>query len=200
MWNDYRKTFPSRYIKEGYFDKYIRKTVLAERPKKILDIGGGAEGTKVLKGLGTKVYLLDPYVNKKPSWIHKKVGWDIKLVFDLIVARGSINYLNKKELSKVKKLLVPGGIFIANTFASPPWERWSERRYKDIPGRSGLERYRYNPKKKIVEHELLPRGGRKIKHSFFYYSPKDYKNVFPGSEFIRYKANSIILYFKKSPA
>ncbi len=197
MWGNYRTTFPERYIQQGYFDEYIRKVALELNPKTILDVGGGSEGTEVLRELGIPVYLLDPYIPEKPWWMTGMVEWDTIERFDMIVARGSINYLARDELSKLSEFLDSRGVFVANTFLEHPPEKWVEREYRSISGQKGLERFRYNPKKKIIEHELIPESGDKITHSFFYYSPADYKKIFPNSRLIKYKDNSAILYFDK---
>lgn len=196
MWTNYKKTFPVQYIKLGYFDEYVRQIVLEKKLKLILDVGGGIDGSIILKNTDSEVYLLDPFISVKPEWMVGKVDWNTTKQFDLIVARGSINYLERKELSKIKELLNLGGFFVANTFLLPPPAKWTERPYKNREGHGGLERSRYNLKRGIVEHELVPEHGEKIKHSFFYYSPEDYEKIFPGIQIIRYKVNSGILVFK----
>lgn len=197
MWTDYKKTFPVQYIKLGYFDEYIRQIVLEKKPETILDIGGGVDGTLALKDTGSQVYLLDPYIPVKPEWIAGQVDWGTKKQFDLIVARGSINYLSTEELHKIKDMLVPGGIFIANTFIKCPSGVWSERPYLNVAGEKGIERSRYDESEGSVKHELIPEHGDPITHSFFYYSPGDYEKIFPGIQIILHKANSGILVFKK---
>ena len=197
MWTDYKKTFPVQYINLGYFDEYVRQVVLEKKPKLILDVGGGIDGSVVLKGTDSAIYLLDPFISVNPEWMDDKVDWDTTKQFDLIVARGSINYLTKDELDRVKSLLNPFGTFIANTFLVSPPEQWTKRPYETVAGEKGVERFRYNQEKGVVEHELLPEHGVKIAHTFFYYSPEEYKTMFPGLKIINHKKNSAILYFEK---
>jgi len=196
-WNNYKNIFPTRYLELGYFDEYIKKFVLDKKPKKILDIGGGVDGTTALKDSGALVYLLDPFVTNKPDWIYEKIDWNNNEKFDVIVARGSINYLTEAELIKIKDFVNPGGYFIANTFLNPPDENWSERPYVNVSGQNGIERSRYITEKKTIEHELILPTRKTVNHLFFYYSPSDYLKIFPNINTTEYKKNSAILCFKK---
>jgi hypothetical protein len=198
MWTEYRSTFPARYIEPGHFDEYLTKVIREKKPHSILDVGGGTEGTIALKGLGIHTYLLDPGVKEKPYWMRGRVDWDTPQRFSAIVARGSINYLKKEELFLIKKMLEPGGVFLANTFAAPPSEEWRERPYRTLAGSAGVERSRYNSEKRIIEHELIPDSGAPISHTFFYYSPEEYQDIFPGAEIIPYHQNSAILRFEQA--
>ncbi|MES3004849.1 MAG: hypothetical protein V4690_01900 [Patescibacteria group bacterium] len=195
-WNKYKNTFPTRYLEQGYFDEYIKKIISETKPKTILDIGGGVTGTTALVDSGAKVYLLDPFVTNKPDWIFEKINWDTVQQFDLVVARGSINYLTTNELLKINKLISPEGTFIANTFLNQPKQEWSERLYVNTLGEEGTERSRYNLEKQVIEHELVTKSGEVISHTFFYHSPDIYKKIFPGINITEYKTNSAILHFR----
>ncbi|HSI21070.1 MAG TPA: methyltransferase domain-containing protein [Verrucomicrobiae bacterium] len=197
MWDNYRSTFPKRYITPGFFDEYLENCLRQRHPKTILDIGGGTEGTAALQEIGVPTYLLDPFVKGKPDWITEKVPWDTTLTFDAVVARGSINYLTKEELLRTQEMLNPGGTFIANTFLNPPPEEWGERPYQNSLGHTGIERSRYNPSTSSIEHVLIPSKGEPIEHSFFYYSPEEYRALFPRITLTTYKGNSVILTWTK---
>ena len=193
-WNKYRDFFPERYIKSGYFDEYLLKI---EGVLNILDIGGGINGTEVLNKPNFTVDLLDPFIEKKPDWMNEKVNWSTNKIYDLVICRGSLNYLTIDELNSIKSLLVSGGRFIANTFLNHPPDEWISRFYGTVSGLKGNERFRFNCEKSIIEHELIPEYGESIFHSFFYYSREFYEKMFPGVEFIEHKENSIILNWNK---
>ena len=197
IWDNYRDNFPTRYIDEGYFDVYLAAMLRIYRFKEILDVGGGELGTQVLKDASkANVYLLDPYVEKVPAWMTGKAHWNRYGRYDLIVARGSINYLTDQELYWVKTWLNDGGHFVANTFLTPPSTEWTERPYETVSGIKGIERFRYSAEHKVVQHELIPSHGDKISHRFFYRSREDYENIFGKVRLMEHKTNSVILHFR----
>ena len=150
-WNKYRDYFPVRYFKQGHFDQQLVEFVKKNKVETILDIGGGAFGTEVLKQFNKQVYLLDPNIKSCPDWMVANLDYDHNLKFDLIVARGSINYLTPDQMSKILLWLKPKGTFLANTFLNPPSKDWTERPVTNKEGDVGLERVRLNENK--IEHQ-----------------------------------------------
>lgn len=132
-WNKYREYFPTRYFSLGDFDEYLRN-YLTKNPQveTILDIGGGAFGSEVLKDFNKKVYLLDPFIDQAPDWMEGKVGYDHQMKFDLVVARGSINYLTPDQISQILLWIKPKGMFVANTFLTAPSNDWTEREMETL--------------------------------------------------------------------
>lgn len=192
IWRRYKQSFPSRYHAPGHFDKVIERTIKRHRPTSALDVGGGQDGTLALKKSGVPTWLLDPFV-VKPSWVVSKVAWDDDTyagMFDLIVARGSINYLRPTQLLRLRKKLRRGGVLIANTFKQPPPTYWVERPYE-----KGVERARMRSYP-IVEHELIS-GGDVLAHTFIYYSPAHWDAFFPGVKQTSYGRNSLLLTYTR---
>ena len=109
-WNSYRDFFPDRYWKIGDVDTFFLKKIneLNIEKENLLDVGGGALGTEILKNMFKKHILLDPNITNIPNYINKNVTFQElkanKEKFNLIVARGSINYLNELEIKQLKKL------------------------------------------------------------------------------------------------
>lgn len=201
-WNVYRDVFPKRYIEPSHFDSVLYDFLKANFKsfsskggwiKTALDIGGG-KGTGALEkfacqdyGLG--VWLLDPNVEKR-WWMRGSVGWDTDIKFDLVVARGSINYLNKTQIRKIPSM---GCVFFANTFIEHPGTEWVTREYETINGNKGLEQFRYHQLWKMIEHKLISRYGYTIEHRFHYYEIEEYQEMLPGVQFEHYNKNSLIL-------
>ena len=108
-WNNYRDFFPDRYWKIGDVDTFFLKKIneLNIEKENLLDVGGGALGTEILKNMFKKHILLDPNITNIPNYINKNVTFQElkanKEKFNLIVARGSINYLNELEIKQLKK-------------------------------------------------------------------------------------------------
>jgi len=192
MWSNYRDTFPTRYIEEGYFDKWLSEEIEDWYINTALDIGGGTEGTQVLNQPNLKVSLLDPFVDKKPDWMYDKVDWDTTNKYDLIVCRGSVNYLTIEQLKKIKTMLNVGGEFIFNTFVNPPPVTWTERPYKTLDGVKGTERSKFNPDDDTIQHELISENGDKTEHIILYYAPILFKEIFHTIQLLEYRKNSMI--------
>jgi hypothetical protein len=201
-WNKYREEFPERYWQEGAFDEKL--SVLLEQFHKThhfnaaADVGGGVLGTLALRKFAQKhdivVDLLDPYISYKPSWMREHIGWDNDEQYNLIVARGSINYLTLIQLQKLKEMMAPNGILIANTFLNPPSQEWSEREATNMLGEKGIERSRLV--RNVVEHQVtFPRYSHK--HTFFYYPLEQYQNVFEKVEVDTYGKNSSLIIVRK---
>lgn len=193
LWTSYRDIFPSGYIEPGYFDLVVRNLFEARRPNTILDIGGGVLGTEVLKqAQNAKVYLLDPNIDQVPEWMAGQVSWENFGKYDMLVLRGSINYLHYSELADLTNMLNSGGVLVANTFLRPPSNEWTERPYRTLSGAEGIERARLlSPG--VVQHELQPNDGEKIVHHFNYFTKEAYEIYLPGVSIESYKENSAIL-------
>lgn len=186
IWQQYKEIFPRRYHAPGHFDSVVEETIKWLRPANALDVGGGQDGTQVLKASNVPTYILDPYVNK-PPWMVEKVSWDCGKHFDLIVARGSINYLIPAKIKAIGQLLSPKGVFVANTFKEPPSTKWATRSYE-----KGMERFRLRGR--FVEHELVAKDAT-LAHTFPYYSPKDWTTFLPGVKLIPYGNNSLLIHY-----
>jgi hypothetical protein len=176
----------------------VEGVALALRPKRVLDVGGG-QGTESLKGFET--YLLDPYVTSTPCWMAGRVSWeDIKPgSFDLIVARGSLNYLSDKELARLYSALSPSrGVFLANTFATQPPLEWTARAYTRADGKQGMERFCL--KGDLVHHELLMDGEPPIQHTFRYITRRHLEYFMPEVSFVFYGRNSQAIVVRRGEA
>lgn len=200
-WNLYREQFPVRYWEEGLFDEKLTMQLnrLSQSIKKGLDVGCGVLGTLALKDFAIKnnvsVDMLDPFVDNKPSWMHEKVTWENINKYDLIIARGSINYLTSHQMQKLEMMLNNNGILMANTFLIAPSKEWSERETKNASGEVGIEKSRLVGN--IVEHRIIFKD-YDISHNFYYYSEDDYRKIFKNIEFITYAKNSTLLIVKKN--
>lgn len=179
-WTSYWHTFPDRYLKLSEFDSVVSElgSLYVKEMKEItaLDVGGGL-GTQGLHQAGIKAYLADPYMSA-PLWMqgNYRSVLDVENKFDLIVARGSFNYLEPAEISRIPLLLKGKGVFLFNTFSTP---RSGERRYKNSASNiEGLERFVVEDKK--VLHELIPDNGEPIRHSFFVYTTKEIEMMLAG--------------------
>jgi hypothetical protein len=204
-WNNYKKDFPERYIQDGYFDEYLNEIIdeMSDAEISVLDVGGGVEGTKALNRECLKVKLLDPFIDGCPDWMVGTVDWDSDEKFDLVVCRGSINYLSEEQMYILHSMIKPGGILVANTFLEMPPKEWTERPYQTIDGKKGVERFRQKPSEyewiysMKIEHELIPENGEPIKHLFNFYKPSRWNNFFNDVLIQKYKSNSAILEYKK---
>ncbi len=202
-WNLYRSQFPTRYWEQGKFDEELtlklNRLILNQSLKKGLDVGCGTLGTLALKYFSIQnkieVDMLDPYVDAKPDWMKNKVDWNVQEKYDVIVARGSINYLNEAQMKKLQSMLNPQGFLIANTFLTAPSSEWNEREAKNSLGEVGIERSRLVGN--IVEHEIIFQN-YSVQHTFFYYSEQDYQRIFQELTFETYARNSSLLIVKNS--
>lgn len=196
-WTKYRQTFPKRYTKPGLLDNTL-EALLDLRPRRspkpieVLDVGGG-EGTPVLKkyaARGVDTWLLDPAV-PPASWMCGSITWKQFLetpstIYDIIVCRGSLNYL---LLSYIEKLFPRCDVFIANTFIHPPPDAWSSRSVEES---DDVERFRFRPDTRTVEHELVTDNGV-ICHSFWWHKETDLRAVLPGAHFQKHGRNSMLI-------
>jgi hypothetical protein len=200
-WNKYREEFPKRYWEQGLFDENLSSMLESMHKeygfKSALDVGGGVLGTLVLKDFAqhhnVEVDLLDPFISVKPEWMRNKVDWDIENKYDLIVARGSINYLTLEQMSQLKRMMSPSSILIANTFLNAPSSQWSEREVSNINDEKGIERSRLVGN--IIEHEIIFHKYKHL-HTFFYYPIEEFQKVWGNIEIINYAKNSSLLIVK----
>lgn len=191
IWNQYQARFPVRYLETGLFDEKVLAFLQGKRHLRILDLGGGEHGNKILYHQGHEVFFLDPYVKNLPSGSAGRITWDTQEKFDLIVARGCINYLTPKQLTKIPLLLNKQGTFLANTFLKPPSENWQERSVENSQGIKGIERIRLQGQ--VVEHQtIFP--DYQVNHQFFYYSLEEYFTYFKVLGYQKYGKNSAILF------
>ena len=202
-WNNYRDFFPDRYWKIGDVDTFFLKKIneLNIEKENLLDVGGGALGTEILKNMFKKHILLDPNITNIPNYINKNVTFQElkanKEKFNLIVARGSINYLNELEIKQLKSLIDEKGLIIFNTFCEPPSEDWNKKIY-ETDGVKIEESARFNKEKNIVEHELIT-NNKKIVHTFNYYSEVHLKTLLGDNlENFKYGKNSVVYYLKNN--
>lgn len=192
-WNLYRTYFPKRYWQNSHFDEELKKLILSAKPQTVLDVGGGAEGTEVLKDFSNlEVYLLDPNIDAKPEWMKGTIDWNNSSdhKFDLIVLRGCINYLTLDQMTELTLWLNKGGMIIANTFLNPPSTDWTERPVENQALEVGVERFRLVDN--VVEHQLKF-DRYEINHSFYYYTLEQYFEAFKVLGYTKYGTNSVIL-------
>ena len=189
-WQKYRDFFPTRYFHPGEFDEHIHQFLKQKTVSTILDIGGGAFGTEVLKSANAQVYLLDPYIEKAPDWMVGKVDENHSMQFDLVVCRGAINYLTLEQMQKINSWIKNGGVFMANTFLTPPSTSWVEREVVNQANIKGKERYRLQGN--VVEHELIF-PDYEIKHEFFYHDLDTYYKAFGSLSYKTHGKNSAII-------
>jgi len=152
-WETYEEVFPDRYLEPSAFDSKVGEIVdhlyvrygTSNFVRSVLDIGGGKSGTRYLDqtqfsgGNFLSCWLLDPFVDA-PDWMEGSVDWNTDKQFDLIVCRGSFNYLQRQQIMKIPSMLKSGGVFIFNTFYEP---KNGSRRYKNSrSGTEGMEMFR----------------------------------------------------------
>ena len=207
-WNEYRKKFPDRYITEGFFDKEKDLILNSCKGKDILDIGGGILGScNSGQAANNNVWLLDPFIDNIPSNYKGKIGWDkTDKKFDLIICRGSFNYLTFTQIYSIRNLLKVDGILMFNTFLEAK-EIFREYTIKSIT--SGIEKTVVTETQvaevKTVHHYLIPYEGLPIYHTFWHYPDSIIRRVlfkgmnihqkFPDNvEYQFYKGNSTIYY------
>lgn len=192
-WNQYQLYFPKRYFERTYFDEKLEFFLHTSFPiKTALDIGGGRNGTAALKVYNIKTWLLDPFVHGFAEWMQGKTTWNSIRKFDLIVARGSINYLTEDQIRKIFSLKFKK-FFIANSFDEHPDSIWTERPFLTLSGESGIEKFKYNEQSRTVEHKLEFKNGFEIEHNFYYYSEEQFRKMIPNVEIEKYGKNSILL-------
>lgn len=211
-WNFYRTKFPTRYWQRSEFDEVIEQKIsslIDESGKKellILDVGGGIHGTEAIfntydyaakKGVLIKTDFLDPFIEEKPIWSNERVTWTEKFQdkYDMVICRGSINYLSEENISTLIGALKSSGVFLSNTFLKEPSPNWSQREVINWSGSLGVERARL--KGNIVEHEIVFKDYR-IVHQFNFYSKEDFMKMIPGVNFVHYSKKSSYIFYRKA--
>lgn len=207
-WETYLEDFPDRYIKPGLFDKKLKDIladILKKKPSPIdaLDVGGGRIGTEMLNRTCIRTWLADPFIHSCPEWMqgnicHLNGTISIYLLpettyqrFDIIVARGSYNYLDLAEIYAIGELLKPGGIFFFNTFVEA---KTGERQYiNSKTGQKGIEKYQIE--NNTIRHWLIPEIGNTIEHTFNIYNRDRIELAMAGARLeAKYEQNGNSLY------
>jgi len=163
-WEKYEEIYPDRYSDPSVFDGKVHNEIarlLTKAGSDVLNIGGGKSSRLHRAWLAMlcrepktdpKFWLLDPYVTC-PGWM-ESVDWDTEKQFDLIICRGSFNYLQRQQIIKIPDMLKPGGCFLFNTFYKP---KNGSRRYTNTKsGTKGVEKFQCRGK--VVIHRLEPDG------------------------------------------
>lgn len=164
-WQTYAENFPNRYILPSRSDVIVKEKLQSIPSGKALDIGGGVQGTSYLIDWADEYVLLDPFVKSDLN----STSWEIQEKFfrsyDVVFARGSLNYLNVHQIGLAARLT--RGFFIFNTFREPSS---GVRRYTSKSG-SGTERYEYVQDFQFgsIRHTLEPDNGVPVVHDFHYY-------------------------------
>ncbi len=203
-WNLYREQFPARYWEEGEFDERLEQFFgQVGKVSTALDIGGGVLGTRALKDFALRRQLvcdlLDPYVAALAPHFKAARNWgDVgPREYDVICARGSINYLSVEELRKVRAMMSPGGCFVANTFLNAPSTELVRRKAINAQGLVGFEESQLIDKvvhHRVVFGEGLPEGqGYDVSHTFFFHPLETYQAIFPNLQVTTYGKNSAML-------
>jgi hypothetical protein len=168
-WQAYSEVFPERYVLPSKSDAFIQEKLQHIRRGRALDIGGGVTGTGFLLNWALQYRLLDPFVDSNlhsTNWELESPPRGIPRSYDVVLARGSLNYLSVPQIRLAANLT--RGVFAFNTFKHPSN---GERQYSSKTG-SGIERYEFfngaGPFGKIV-HTLCPDNDTPIVHEFFYY-------------------------------
>lgn len=192
-WRTYREVYPDRYLKRSYFDSFIDRMVKSGQT--ILDIGGGTKGTLTKEQAeNNRVWLCDPFIPGVPEGYRAKDDPPLG-AYDLIIIRGTFNYLHPLHIIGLKDNLKPGGIIIFNTFREPTEIFRQYTKNKKVMGYEKTIFYpRAGGKDGDLHHYLIPSVGEIIHHIMFYYS-NDFisNNLFKGmSVQTRFNGNSAI--------
>ena len=196
-WNLYREQFPARYWEEGEFDERLEQFFgQVGKVSTALDIGGGVLGTRALKDFVVRRQLvcdlLDPYVAALPEHFRAARNWgDLgPRDYDVICARGSINYLSVEQLRAVRGMMSPGGCFVANTFLTAPSTELVRRKATNAEGEEGFEESQLIGN--VVHHRVVF-DDYDVGHTFFYYPLEVYQAIFPKLQVTTYGKNSAML-------
>jgi hypothetical protein len=183
-WNTYKEVYPDRYLKPSAFDakKHQFIEILSFLNKRrslvILDIGGGKNGSIDLdQRKENHCYLLDPYVVGLPEDYSGVIDWNVNFIkFDVIICRGSFNYLSEQQIKLMPELLKSDGLLIFNTFSKPTTMM---RSYTKNGVFAGWEETRYIRSENIIRHKLIPDDGMSIiEHDMIYYPPDKIEGLF----------------------
>lgn len=164
-WDQYYSIFPARYF---------------STPPEIADAIHGHEGQETLELGGNShvetKYSYDPYVPAENA-INQTKSEVLSSHYDLVVAKNSINYLEREFIQKV---MARTNEFIANTFLVPP-----EKKVTDT------EAAVYDESSQRIYHHLLTDSDDVMVHDFFAYTQKDYEAM--GFQVTPYGKNSAVL-------
>lgn len=181
-------------------NKMVSDIMQKEEWTRILDVGGGPGFTSALRrlliqsiftDLQVQIRLLDPFVKMmnykdemNASIDTEQVDWNhIENIsngsrnspaqYDLIICRGSLNYLTLDQIEMLSMSVARGGILLANSFAEPVE---IERMVKigENGERTGKESCTYKKvgDVTIMKHHLEV-DDRVIEHESYYHDPKD---------------------------
>lgn len=187
-WQLYSLLFPNRYLLPSKSDSIIKSALVGAGFENALDVGGGVYGTRYLWDAVSKTFLLDPYVHTSLPTIR----WDelSDKTFDVIVARGSFNYLVPEEIKTLAKRF--NGIFAFNTFIRPSE---GERRYESKSG-AGVEKFSLvsGGDFGMIEHSLKPDDEDwQMVHRFFYYPEHFICSILSRCDIVKYGNTAVYL-------
>jgi hypothetical protein len=163
-WETYYKDFPDRYLRRSAFDDEVEREIvnrvadhcchpIGKQTIDALEIGGGINGSQMLNVPDVKCWSLDPNVDC-PEWMEGAVDWNTEQKFDVIVCRGSFNYLLWHNVQQIPDMLKSNGVFLFNTFYQP---RNGRRSYvNSVSGVSGCEVFSHRGT--TILHTLEPDG------------------------------------------
>jgi len=186
-WNKYNYVFPKRYLERSKFDLIVKKEIKElsnklHRKVNILEIGSNKKIRFFNKIYVKKYYVYDKFVKINERRVTQiEENNLLKIRTDLIILRGTFNYLNKKEIVRLKKIVLKNrSTLLFNTFINP---KTIKREYINKNLR-GIETSDYDEKSKKINHSLYPKGKNYvIEHSFFYYEIKEIRKLFEGLKF-----------------
>lgn len=200
-WEEYNDVFPKKYLEKSEFDDLVKKEIKnisndLRRKINVLEIGPNKLIRYYDKDFIDNYYVFDKYVKVSDNNVIQIEEKDlISKKVDLIILRGTINYLNKKEIERLKQIVINNKcILLFNTFKNPT----VIKRSYDSKISGGIESTSYDPEKKEITHILAPKDSDYVvKHSFFFYSFDELKEFFNGLNFLKQEKGSS-LYIKVS--
>ena len=164
-WDQYYSVFPARYFSAP---PEIADAIHRHEGQETLEIGGNCH-------VETK-YSYDPYVPAENA-INQTKSEVLRSHYDLVVAKNSINYLEREFIQAV---MARTNEFIANTFLVPPEKKVTS-----------AEAAVYDESSQRIHHHLLTDSDDVMVHDFFAYTQKDYEAM--GFQVSPYGKNSAIL-------
>ena len=186
-WNQYNTLFPEKYLGDSKFDDIVRKEIKAlsvklNRKINILEIGPNKKIRFLDRDYIKRYHAFDKFVeiNKKGITQIKEKEL-LKIKTDLVILRGTFNYLDKKEIVRLRKIVSKNNcMLLFNTFIAP---NTIKRNYRSKKSK-GIETSEYDKENSMMIHSLYPKGKNYvIRHSFFYYNLKKIKELFEGMKF-----------------
>ncbi len=186
-WNQYNDLFPDRYLKESSFDINVKKEIdvlskKLNRKINVLEIGSNKKVRFFNRKYINKYYAFDKFVKvEEEGIIQIKERELLNISVDMIILRSSFNYLDKKEIANLKKVVLKNkGVLMFNTFKKPS----TIKRFYTSRDLNGIEESEYDKRNNLIIHSLYPKGQNYvIRHSFFYYDINTIKKLFVGLKF-----------------